>query len=400
MALTVNWTGENGWPPVVATGDADACMTDVVNTLISWIYSSGNVTFWTNTAAAGAGGNTSASITGTLDYASGVNELAAITDEYPNNIKSTAWATIPGYPSASNSDNPFPTRTVFGNRFKHRDAIINNSTYNGLGGFSGTDHTDTIQVNESPSPNFNWDATASSTSTPAGGNCKLWGTLFHEWSHMFGRVSGVALSTSGLSLVDMFMYSGSGTRNITGSGTRYLSVDGGVTSLGACNQSGSGDFEGFVADGSVQSPLTYQSLVGVSRKPRFEDVQLMSALGLPLTKVGLIAAGLPNATAMPTITGTPSQGNTLSAGSGTWDGTTAKGGLTTGAGWQWQRNGVSIASATSSAYTVQSADAGTAITVVETASNWIGNNTATSAGVTISAASSPSFGSLSLQLHR
>jgi hypothetical protein len=87
----------------------------------------------------------------------------------------------------------------------------------------------------------------------------------------------------------------------------------------------------------------------------------------------------PASTAPPTISGTPQEGQTLTASNGTWSGTTP---MTFT--YQWQRcdangaNCADISGATSATYTLTSADVGKTIRVSVKSTNAAGNNTATS----------------------
>jgi hypothetical protein len=86
----------------------------------------------------------------------------------------------------------------------------------------------------------------------------------------------------------------------------------------------------------------------------------------------------PANTALPVITGTATVGSTLTASNGTWSGTTP---ITYTR--QWKKGGVNIAGATNTTYVVQAGDSGAAITVTVTATNAVGNASATSAARTI-----------------
>ncbi|HEX8648665.1 MAG TPA: hypothetical protein VF715_17350, partial [Thermoleophilaceae bacterium] len=92
-----------------------------------------------------------------------------------------------------------------------------------------------------------------------------------------------------------------------------------------------------------------------------------------------VTAVAPANTALPTISGTPQHGQTLTASNGTWTGTTP---LTYS--HQWRRcdsagaNCVNISGATSSTYVAQQADVGGTVRVVVTATNSAGNASATS----------------------
>ena len=94
--------------------------------------------------------------------------------------------------------------------------------------------------------------------------------------------------------------------------------------------------------------------------------------------VGPIAAAptAPANTVLPAITGTTTVGQTLTTSNGTWTGTP-----TITYAYQWKRGGANISGATASTYVLVSADVGTTITATVTATNSVGNASATSAGV-------------------
>ncbi len=93
-----------------------------------------------------------------------------------------------------------------------------------------------------------------------------------------------------------------------------------------------------------------------------------------------VAAGAPSNTALPTISGTPQQAQTLTATSGTWSGTQP-----ISYAYQWRRcdsGGAScsdIPGATSANYTAVAADVGSTLRVQVTASNAVGSSSASSA---------------------
>lgn len=94
---------------------------------------------------------------------------------------------------------------------------------------------------------------------------------------------------------------------------------------------------------------------------------------------GFIGAtgGLPAApvnTVAPSITGTATNGSTLTANPGTWTGRE-----TPALTYQWNRAGVPVAGATASIYVLGAADVGSAMTVTVTGTNWSGAASATSA---------------------
>lgn len=94
-------------------------------------------------------------------------------------------------------------------------------------------------------------------------------------------------------------------------------------------------------------------------------------------QTALAVSGLtspPTNTALPTISGTAQVGQTLTATPGTWSGNP-----TPTYSYQWQRGTTNIAGATSATYTLVSADAGSTVRVVVTATNSAGSASANSA---------------------
>jgi hypothetical protein len=94
------------------------------------------------------------------------------------------------------------------------------------------------------------------------------------------------------------------------------------------------------------------------------------------------ALTLPTNTALPVISGSAQLGQPLSCSTGSWTGYPAP--LFT---YQWLRDGTGIGGATGSSYNVAAADQGHTLTCRVTASNSVGQRTATSAGVAIRASS-------------
>lgn len=94
---------------------------------------------------------------------------------------------------------------------------------------------------------------------------------------------------------------------------------------------------------------------------------------------GFIGAhgGVPAApanTVLPAITGTATNGSTLTASQGTWSGVE-----TPSFAYQWNRSGTPVSGATATTYVLSAADVGAAMTVTVTATNWAGSTSATSA---------------------
>src|SRR5690606_18936068 len=87
-------------------------------------------------------------------------------------------------------------------------------------------------------------------------------------------------------------------------------------------------------------------------------------------KADSIIISTPVINGVPTISGTPTVGNTLTAHASSVTGGQI---VTT---WQWERDGVEIEGATSDTYLLTSDDYGVDITVVQTATNPEGSDTA------------------------
>lgn len=113
----------------------------------------------------------------------------------------------------------------------------------------------------------------------------------------------------------------------------------------------------------------------------------MRGLGLRIdVSLSPTRATMPPAnTSLPVISGTPTQGQTLSTTNGTWSNSP------TSFTYQWKRNGAAIPGATAQTYLLVAADVGTIITVTVTASNAGGATSATSAGTAAIASSAPNL---------
>jgi len=96
--------------------------------------------------------------------------------------------------------------------------------------------------------------------------------------------------------------------------------------------------------------------------PRFGSGVVTGGFSSPTWK-GLTTVSIPPMTLKPTpsITGTVTEGQTLTANPGTWDSGVSL-------VYQWRRNGIAIAGATSATYALASADSGAFMTVTVTAS--------------------------------
>jgi len=104
----------------------------------------------------------------------------------------------------------------------------------------------------------------------------------------------------------------------------------------------------------------------------------------------VVPASAPVNTAVPTISGTPQVGQTLTASQGTWSNSP------TSYAYQWSAGGAAISGATSSTYAPVTADAGKTITVTVTATNSAGSASATSAATSAVTAAAATLSALTL----
>jgi hypothetical protein len=118
--------------------------------------------------------------------------------------------------------------------------------------------------------------------------------------------------------------------------------------------------------------------VVVSGRNAYGSARATSAQTAPVS-----AAGAPASTAPPTISGTAANGQTLTAGTGTWNGDP------TALAYQWRRCTAAgtactdIPGATLSTYVVAGADGGSRLRVVVVATNAVGSGTAISAATNV-----------------
>ncbi len=105
------------------------------------------------------------------------------------------------------------------------------------------------------------------------------------------------------------------------------------------------------------------------------NIFVMLVQGFSTQQVEAVTGKFPVNTVAPAITGTKTQGQTLTASNGTWTGTP-----TPTYTRQWRRNGAPIAAATAATYVLTVTDVGATITVSVTATNTLGSVTVTSSG--------------------
>jgi hypothetical protein len=99
---------------------------------------------------------------------------------------------------------------------------------------------------------------------------------------------------------DLFSWSATGVRNLTSSGTRYFSIDGGTTNLVGFNQNPSGDFGDWLSGSCPQTTPYVQNAFSCDNQ--VSDVTSTSPEGINLDVVGYdLIAGALTPTPTPTV---------------------------------------------------------------------------------------------------
>ena len=146
--------------------------------------------------------------------------------------------------------------------------VASNTSLDGYVGFDGA-------------AGFTYGDTATS-GTVASGTYDFFGTAVHEITEVMGRqmLTGdqIGGSGAGYSLLDLLHYSASGVRDLSPSMAGYLSVDGGVTNLGAFNTVAGGDSGDWASSVGANSFDAYSNS-NVLNAITANDLTEMDALG-------------------------------------------------------------------------------------------------------------------------
>src|SRR6185295_18455553 len=123
----------------------------------------------------------------------------------------------------------------------------------------------------------------------------------HEMDEVLGLGSAIG-AFSDLRPQDLFSWSSPGTRNLTSSGSRYFSIDGGTTNLVDLNQNPSGDFGDWLSGSCPQTNPYVQNAFSCANQ--VSDVTDTSPEGINLDVVGydLITGATPTPTPPPPAT--------------------------------------------------------------------------------------------------
>ncbi len=120
---------------------------------------------------------------------------------------------------------------------------------------------------------------------PTGGsNFDAQRAIQHEIDEILGLGSYLNLGGQNLRPQDLFTWSAPGTRNLTTGGSRYLSIDGGVTNIVSLNQNGGGDFGDWLSASCPQADPFVQN--AFSCPGQFTDVSAASPEGINLDVIG------------------------------------------------------------------------------------------------------------------
>src|SRR5262249_32982149 len=140
------------------------------------------------------------------------------------------------------------------------------------------------------------------TRPPADGKYDAQRGFEHEMDEVIGLGSYLNISGDGdLQPQDLFSWSSAGNRNTSSSGTRFFSINGGVTNIVNFNQGPTGDFGDWLSAECPQSHPYVQN--AFSCTGQFSDVTATSPEGINLDVIGydLVIPSTPTPTPTPTL---------------------------------------------------------------------------------------------------
>ncbi len=140
------------------------------------------------------------------------------------------------------------------------------------------------------------------TRPPSASNFDAQRSIEHVMDEVIALGSRLGHDGSDLWPQDLFSWSSPGHRNVTSSGTRYFSINGGVTNIVNFNQTSSGDFGDWLSTACPQTrPYVQNAFVCTGQ---LSDVTATSPEGVNLDVVGYDLAAAPTPTPAPTPSGT------------------------------------------------------------------------------------------------
>jgi hypothetical protein len=119
----------------------------------------------------------------------------------------------------------------------------------------------------------------------------------HEIDEVIGIGSRLNVSGNDLRPQDLFSWSSAGHRNITSSGTRYFSINGGVTNVVNFNQNPNGDFGDWLSEPCPQAHPYVQNAFACTGQS--SDIAATSPEGVNLDVIGYDLVGGPTPTPTP-----------------------------------------------------------------------------------------------------
>jgi hypothetical protein len=157
------------------------------------------------------------------------------------------------------------------------------------------------------------------TRPPSGGSYDALRSTEHEIDEVLGLGSFVS-KFSNLMPQDLFSWTSAGTRNLTSSGSRYFSINGGTTNIVGFNQTAGGDFGDWLSGSCPQTTPYVQN--AFSCATQYSDISSTSPEGINLDVIGYNLAGaggtvLPPTSVIATAVTTTSVAVSWSAPSGT-----------------------------------------------------------------------------------
>src|SRR6266478_791886 len=130
------------------------------------------------------------------------------------------------------------------------------------------------------------------TRPPSAGNYDAQRAVAHEMDEVIGLGSRLTISGNDLRPQDLFSWSSTGVRNIHSSGTRYFSINGGVTHIVNFNQDPSGDFGDWLSTSCPQAHPYVQN--AFLCRGQASDVAATSPEGINLDVIGYDLTNAPS----------------------------------------------------------------------------------------------------------
>jgi hypothetical protein len=136
------------------------------------------------------------------------------------------------------------------------------------------------------------------TRPPSASNFDAQRLTEHEIDEVIGLGSRLGHASTDLRPQDVFSWSSPGHRNVTSSGTRYFSINGGVTNIVNFNQNPNGDFGDWLSTACPQALPYVQNAFSCTGQP--SDIAATSPEGINLDVIGYDLVNVSTPTPAPT----------------------------------------------------------------------------------------------------